>query len=94
MKKLLICILFMLVIPVCLLFTGCGTPKTKDYSSEDNNRFFYVKSYKIDGEDRFYILVDKETNIMYLCREGCYSYAMTALLDSYGKPMIYEGEIE
>ena len=93
MKKFIICLLCVLIIPACLLFSGCGVEKTKGYSRENNNRFCYVKEYKIHGEGSFYILVDKETKVMYLCQDNPYQYGMTVLLDSDGKPMLYEGEI-
>ena len=60
MKKLLICILFMLVIPVCLLLTGCGT-----HTGESNSDFIIISEERFDGNRISTILVHKETKVMY-----------------------------
>lgn len=94
MKKLFI---LFLVLPVIML-VGCGKiPQTSDFTSEENNRFVYVKEYRYHDNDYFRILVDKETRVMYLYKcnvNGHNSTAgLTVMLNADGTPMLWEGEL-
>lgn len=94
MKKLILCILFIFIIPVCILFTGCGgTQKANDYSKSQNDRFLLIKEYK-DGVDTYIILVDKETRVLYLRYSESYRAGLTVMLDANGNPLLYEGQLD
>jgi uncharacterized lipoprotein YehR (DUF1307 family) len=97
MKKKLLMLLLVLIMPAMLL-TGCGKiPQTENFTSEENTRFIYVKEYTYGDNDYFKILVDKETRVMYLYkrhRNGEASTAgLTALLNADGTPMLWEGKL-
>ena len=62
-------VLIALLVPM-LILCGCGT-KNKDYKEYSNSRFIFVGEYEQietpNGNDaEFYLLVDKETRIIYL----------------------------
>ena len=94
MKKLLL----LLLLPVILL-AGCGkVPQSDDFTSEENNRFIFVKRYDVSNDDYFKILVDKETKVMYLYKvsSGGSTYAtagLTVMLNPDGTPMLWQGEL-
>lgn len=92
MKKFIICLLSILIIPLCLLFSGCGAPVSSDFTTENNDRFVIVKRYNNNGASKFDIYVDKETRVMYLVHTGDNGYGITVMLNEDGSPMIYEGE--
>lgn len=92
MKKKILIILLILIMPLCLL-SGC-IPKIEDYTTVGQNRFIAVKVYKhFDEGSTIYIMVDKETKIMYMLISGIYRCGITALLDENGNPQKYEGEL-
>ena len=98
MKKKLFCLLLLLVLPVCLLFTGCGT-KSKNYQDNSYERFVFIEKVQDNFEDEensavdIYIAVDKETKIMYFVLWGYEKIAIETMLDKDGKPLIYKGEL-
>lgn len=98
MKKKILIVLLSLIIPICLLFAGCGT-KSDNYQDNDSERFVIVERVQHNFRDDsgnpvdFYILVDKETRIMYFMVSGNYRFDMETMLDEDGKPLIYEGEL-
>lgn len=100
MKKKIFCLLLILILPICLMFSGCSkNPKSDNYFTEKNNRFVFVKNYTDNGKVNFKILVDKETRVMYLyyiyekSMKYDYKTGLTVMVDSDGKPLIYEGEL-
>ena len=93
MKKIILCILLVFILPICMLFTGCGTPKAKEYEQVSNDRFVIIKEYR-SGEEFYIILVDKETKVLYLRFTSYYRAGITVMVDSDGNPLLYEGEIE
>lgn len=93
MKKKILFILLLLIMPVMLL-CGCSeVPKSEDFTSEENSRFVYVKEYTIDNDTKFEVLVDRETKVMYLCRISGYGGGLTVMLNADGTPMLWEGEL-
>lgn len=78
MKKILVAML------LCIVFlTGCQTE-----TGSDESRFFILSH-----EKGFYIGVDRTTGVEYAVSNGGYNYGTVALLvDTDGKPLIYEGE--
>ncbi len=97
MKKKLISLLLVLVMPM-LVLCGCRKmPTTDDYVEQENDRFVYVKKYNIGDNDYFRILVDKETRVMYLCEVivggSSQGLGLTVMLNADGSPMLYEGEL-
>ena len=81
-----------------MLLCACGeVAESKDFTSEENNRFAYVKEYTYGENDYFRILVDKETRVMYLYM---YSYnccseksGLTVMLNADGTPMLWDGDL-
>ena len=90
MKKKLFCLLLILVLPVCLLFTGCAT-KVENKQQNEEHLFVCVDSFIPSGESYgCYVMVHKETRIMYLMQnEG----GITVMVDKYGNPLIYYGAL-
>lgn len=43
--------------------------------------------------DGYFILVDKETRVMYLFVKCGYGAGLEVMVDEEGKPMLYEGEL-
>ena len=98
MKKKILIILLALIIPICLLFAGCGT-KHKNYQDNSSDRFIILEKVQDEFEDidgitiDIYIVVDKETRIMYFYYSGFESIGFETMLDKDGKPLLYEGEL-
>ena len=88
MKKIIL-VLLILLTPLCLF--GCQ-PKSADYSEVSQDRFIIIKRYK-DSDLDYSIVVDKDTQIMYLKIEGTNRAGITVLLDENGNPQKYEGEL-
>lgn len=87
MKKKLFCLLLILILPICFLFSGCRNAET--LSTKD----FAIISYSANGEATTVIYVHKKTRVMYLYIKIAYSGGLTVMLDANGKPLIYEGEL-
>lgn len=98
MKKKILIILLALIIPICLLFVGCGT-KSENYQDNSSERFVIIEKVQdeFEGVDGItidiYIVVDKETRIMYFYCSGFESFEFETMLDKDGKPLLYEGEL-
>lgn len=74
MKKLIVCVAL-----IGMLLSGCGAS-----SSAMNGRFVQVES-----TGAYSILVDTETNVMYLRYYVGYKYGITVLLNADGTPMLW-----
>ena len=84
--KRLICILML-----SLLFTGCGTSNEADFSGIFEESRFEI----IEVESCWYVVVDRETRVMYAVSTGTYNCGtFTLLVDADGNPLIYEGVTE
>ena len=90
MKKKLFCLLLLLVLPVCLLFTGCDSSIETVDSNTSQHLFISIDSFVTDDGYRCHILVHKETRIMYFVQN---KGGITVMYDVDGKPLIYEGEL-
>lgn len=91
MKKKLFCLLLLLVLPVCLLFTGCSSEIESKSQPEGEHLFVLVDSFDTTGGGYdCYVIVHKQTKVMYLVH---YNGGATVMLDTDGKPMIYKGVI-
>jgi hypothetical protein len=67
----------LMLITIASIFVGCGEDKA-------DNRFYLYKNMYWDNYGNGYrIIVDKETNVLYIKN----SNGMTVLLDADGKPM-------
>lgn len=86
MKKKLLCLLLVLIMPVIVL-AGCGNAE-KNYSEE--SMFVVVECLNISGNCLVYVLVNKETKVMYMTQ---YEGGLTVMLNADGTPMLWEGEL-
>ena len=91
-------LLFSIIIGIELVIltfmTGCGSEipniqpaKEIDYS----NDYVSVFNGKIDGgvyAHKYFYLIDKETEVVYLCYRGTYGISMTPRLHKDGTPFI------
>lgn len=90
MKKILMCVIIVVMLVLCI---GCSTIDVADATETDiGNVFSVVESGKMFGFGDYKVLVDKTTNVMYFYTDTYYSNTMTVLLDSNGKPRLYEEE--
>lgn len=98
MRKLRMFLLALTILPICIIFSGCNDTKTENYEDNSHKRFVIIKkvqnNFYIDGNEiDIYIVVDKETKIMYIACIGFYRFSITPLLGKDGTPMQYEGEL-
>lgn len=90
MKKILMCVIVAALLVLCI---GCSTIDVADATETDvGNVFNIVESGKMPEYGYYEVLVDKTTRVMYFYTSKQYSDTMTVLLDSDGKPRLYEGE--
>lgn len=90
MKKILMCAIVAASLVLCI---GCSTIDVADATETDvGNVFNIVESGKMHNYGSYKVLVDKTTRVMYLYTTTEYSDTMTVLLDSDGKPRLYEEE--
>ena len=90
MKKILVCVIVAASLVFCI---GCSTIDVADATETDvGNVFNIVESGKMPEYGYYEVLVDKTTRVMYFYTSKQYSDTMTVLLDSDGKPRLYEGE--
>ena len=87
MKKKLLCLLMLLLLPVCLLFTGCASDV--DTKQTEQHLMVCIDEFRIGGYGAF-ILVHKETRVMYM---AYYQGGTTVMVDEDGKPLVYKGEL-
>lgn len=86
MKKKILCLLMILILPVCLLFTSCSNIE-KDVPKKS---MFKVVDEFILGGSNHYVLVNKDTKVMYLVEN---KGGMTVMLNEDGTPMLWDGEL-
>lgn len=91
MKKIL-----SILICVCIImfsFIACCSDTAKA-EVEEESRFYVSEEITKQFPDYGFthIVVDRETNVCYLYHYGGNRAAITVLLDSDGKPLLWEGE--
>ncbi|NFO58518.1 hypothetical protein FDB39_17045 [Clostridium botulinum] len=92
-------IILVLIITLMLNIIGCKKGQdlfNKSTKYNNSDRFKIVSVQKIDDDEingiNIFILVDKETKIMYMQTEKFYdgySTALQVMVDTDGKPLIY-----
>lgn len=93
MKKI---VAFIMIFALIFVLSGCEKNKPcKSDSIEDNlqcihNEYFDVEVIEDLGAGNL-IIVDKNTNVLYLFVRGNYASAMTPIYNADGTPMIYKG---
>lgn len=87
MKKLKVAILIIVIISSLFILSGCTSSV-----SETENRFEILTKETPNNNDYYAILYDTKTKVMYLQFDGYKCGGITVLLDSEGKPLLYEGE--
>lgn len=88
MKKIL---LFNALIFILLLsFTGCSEDDNIDNVNDIlDEKFCIIENKSCSSFDTF-IIVDKDTKVMYLVVTSLNKIGIVVLLDEYGNPQIYE----
>lgn len=76
------------------LISGCDGEKSQTQEEttmfEEPTETFQIVAF----ENYFYIVVDKETRVMYAVSNGMYNRGtLTMLVDENGKPRLWEGKI-
>lgn len=89
MKRILAIIIS--IILCCLVLSGCGRKNEVIKTTELDSRFKIIKDTN-DGYGYCDIIVDTETGVMYLFRGAGYRGGLTVMVDTDGKPLIYEGD--
>lgn len=92
MTKIAIIFICVCVLVGCLV--GCIDSATAEetVNLEETPRF-YVVSEAFDIGNTYHsgvILVDRETNVCYLCISGANRAGITVMLDAEGKPLLWE----
>lgn len=81
-------ILFILLLVCTLTLCGCNKLKSVEESKQQNNDIFRFYQHVNGGGD---IIVDSQTKVMYWVSTN---RVITLLVDSDGKPKLYDGEIK
>ena len=81
MRKMIIILL------IAIMLTGCGATVDREIQS-GTSRFM-----ELERTDKWLIVADKETGVMYSVSNGGYNQGtFTLLVDENGKPLIWEGK--
>ena len=100
MKKKFLAIMLGVMLSVSLV--GCGTNES-EYGSKSTVEYIIIGNRKfkeiefnrgLSAGHYSCIYVDCETRVQYILFNGGYYGTMSALLDSDGKPILYEGELK
>lgn len=84
MKKILCLVIAIILMLTCV---GCSGGKIADKNKDSlSGRFYTVADGNHDG-DPVKIIIDRETNVMYLK----HWYGITVMFDADGKPLLWEG---
>lgn len=83
MKRLIAIVLMaMLMLPL----SACATKRTSEVVKGETSRMVIVEE-----ASSYYIVYDKETNVMYAVSNGAYTYGnFTLLVDANGKPLLHK----
>lgn len=86
-----------LCIGLIFCFTACSTPanaaeNTNEESAKSLPRM--VKVVDMHPYDNMKIYVDTETRVMYALYSNSCGATMTVMVDTEGKPLIWEGELK
>ena len=82
MKKILV--VFMMAV---MLLSGCAKVENVEPNLTNVSRFKLIES-----SGSWYVVVDRETGVMYAVSRGYYNQGnFTVLVDADGNPMIWEG---
>lgn len=87
MKKVSLIIVIIVIISSLFILSGCTSSV-----SETENRFKILTEETPNHNDYYAILYDTKTKVMYLQFDGYKCGGITVLLDTEGKPLLYEGE--
>ena len=91
MKKKILFILLLLIMPVMLL-CGCSYETSPRPALESGNRFVITKE-RTTGNTVYVEMYDKSTKVMYIYVKLSESGSLTMLVNSDGTPMLWEGEL-
>lgn len=89
-KKVLFIFLILLgILIVGILFKDINV---SEVFSTGEDRFISPNKHNTPTDEQ--IIIDKNTRVMYLWCESTYKAGLTVMLNSEGKPLLYEGELE
>ena len=89
MKKKLLIFLSLLMLSISLV--GCKVNLKKEQVRLVNGHYFYIIR-STDLSDFWINYVDMDTRVQYIMFDTEYQSCITVLVDSEGKPILYEGE--
>ena len=81
------------IIIISLMLAGCGAKEKQKEPAQERpakeSRFMTVEGNTLS---MWYVVVDRETGVMYAVSHGTYNLGtFTLLVDADGKPLIWEG---
>ena len=81
-----------LILCVCLLFTGCTSYEDAEDKSEETGGGYFtvIKEWNDDYGDVYKIVYANDTGVKYLICDGYYRRSMTALYNTDGSLQLYE----
>lgn len=84
MKKLIPIILL-----ICMCMTGCGSSTSTITEKDTTGRFQVVLAEAKGFGGSVQIVVDSETDVMYMFTKSGYGGGLSVMLDAEGKPMLW-----
>ena len=92
--KMLLCgLLLSISLMGCSGVNGEYLEPTSKSTMIGEQEFLIIEGHSEEIGD-YYIYVDKETRVQYLCSIGSYNSGFVVLIDADGKPILYEGTID
>lgn len=93
MKKKIISLLLLLVIPTALL-CGCKTIETYPYKTiQSGDRFVIIKELTTHANTVYVEMYDKTTKVMYVYVKLGESGSLTVMLNADGTPLLWDEEL-
>ena len=79
-------IMLAVIAAAVLGLAGCGTDRAEDPEDPEESMMIVV-----DSTNSYSIYANKETGVMYFCRDSVYGKSVCVMLNADGTPQIWEG---